>query len=344
MGRSSQYNNISSDELLDQINPVNLDLKDRYLNYLLSVDRSPQTIKAYSNDLNIFFIWNLKYNNNIPFVDLVIRHIVEYQGWLIGVNKNSPSRVRRLKATLSSFSNFIETMYEDVYPNFKPIINKVESPALQTTREKTVLTNDVVNSLLETLVSEKKYQHACALALACSNGARKSEILRFKTHYFDDKNIIFGSLYKTPERIKTKGRSSKGKMLYKYTLKNSFEPYLKLWLEEREKKGIDSEWLFVSKERGKDTYKQMSESVLNSWAKQFTNIAKIPFYWHSTRHYFVTLLSKSKIPDSVIKDIVGWESLELVSVYNDQSTDETLADYFDEGGIKQVDEGKLSDL
>lgn len=35
---------------------------------------------------------------------------------------------------------------------------------------------------------------------------------------------MYGSLYKTPEKIKTKGRGSRGKLLTAYTLSKPFKP------------------------------------------------------------------------------------------------------------------------
>ena len=55
------------------------------------------------------------------------------------------------------------------------------------------------------------FQEACALSLAMESGARKAE---FKVDFFKPEYIVHGSLYRTPEKIKTKGRG--GKMLNKY--------------------------------------------------------------------------------------------------------------------------------
>ena len=88
---------------------------------------------------------------------------------------------------------------------------------------------------LETLVEKKKYQTACAVALAIFSGARKSELTRFKVDYFNEENIIFDALFKTKEKIKTKGRG-KGKFIHKYVLLD-FKKYFDLWMAERERLG-----------------------------------------------------------------------------------------------------------
>ena len=144
-------------------------------------------------------------------------------------------------------SNFITDILdeEEKYQDFKKTINRVESPVKEAVREKTILSDEQVDFLLDTLVEKKKYQAACAVALAIFSGARKSELTRFKVEYFNEENIIFDALYKTSEKIKTKGRG-KGKFIYKYVLLD-FKKYFDLWMAERERLGIDSEWLLVSK-------------------------------------------------------------------------------------------------
>lgn len=51
-------------------------------------------------------------------------------------NGNSPARVRRVKAALSSLSNYIENILDDEYEDFRPIIRKIENPQNTPVREK----------------------------------------------------------------------------------------------------------------------------------------------------------------------------------------------------------------
>lgn len=342
MSRKTQQNKITTPELIAQINPENIRLIEDYMTYLESIQRSPNTISGYMNDLQIFMVWNLQNNKNKLFTELSKRDVISYQNWLLNTNKNSPARVRRLKSTLSSLSNYIENILDDEFEGYRPIIRKVESPINQSTREKTVFEDAQLDSLLDFLVEKKQYNKACCLALAMCSGRRKSELLRFKVDYFNEENIIYGSLYKTPEKIKTKGRGL-GKYLTVYVMSNKFKPYLNLWLKQREELGITSEWLFPIQNENSE-WEQMNPDTLNSWALTFTNFLGVDFYWHSLRHYFCTQLSRLNIPDSVIKEIIGWESLEMVQLYKDISADEQLGKYFDENGIKEVKQGTLSDL
>jgi integrase len=342
MARKTEQHSIVLPELWNKVLKDNKILLDEFLDYCRGKDMSPATIKGYKNDIEICWVWNLQHNDNIFFIDFTKRSILKYQNWLINTQNLSSNRVRRLKAALSSMSNYIESMLDDLYPNYRNIVNKVPAPVKQEVREKTVLSDEQVDKLLQYLVDNGKYQQACALALAVSSGSRKSELLRFKVNYFIEENIKYGALYKTPEKIKTKGRSSKGKMIFRYVLVSKFKPYFDLWMKQREELGIEGEELFWNKRNG--IWKKGDVSLLNSWAITFSSILGLDYYWHSTRHYYTTALCQANIPADVIKDIVGWESTEMVSLYNDTEIDEELGKYFDADGIKQTEKKSLSDL
>jgi integrase len=342
MGRTTVYNNIVTDELYAQVNKQNLELASEFVEYLKSLDKSHATIKQYINDLKICFVWNLINNNNKFFVEFNKRDIMRYQNYLVNELKQSSSRVRRLKSAISSMSNFIEAILDEDYPNFRNIVNKIPAPDKNLVREKTVMQDEDVKKLLDYLVEHEKYQQACCFALAIASGARKAELTRFKVSYFKDEHIQYGALYKTPEKIKTKGRSSKGKLLHKYVLVSVFKPYLDLWLKQRKELGIECDDLFVAKT--KDGYTVATTFTLDGWTKSFSNILGIDFYLHSARHLFVTNLCKFNVPAEIIKDIVGWNDTSLISVYNDSSVDDEIGKYFDEGGIKNNEKKSLSDL
>jgi len=340
LGRKTQQNSITSEELIKQVNPENLRLIEDYTTYMKSIQRSENTIKSYLNDLYIFFCWNLQNNSNKFFINISKRDIISYQNWLINTNKNSPARVRRLKATLSSLSNYIENILDDEFEGFRPIIRKVENPSNQAVREKSIFTDEQLEFLLSYLVENKKYKQSCMLALCMCSGRRKSELVRFKVNYFTEENIICGSLYKTPEKVKTKGRGL-GKFLTCYCLVNQFKPYLDLWINERKELGITSEWLFPI---DNETDEMMLSDTLNSWALTFSKILGEDFYWHSLRHFFTTHLSRLGLPDSIIQEIIGWESSDMVKLYNDQTADEQFDKYFNEDGVKEVKKTELTDL
>ena len=331
----------TSPELIAQISKENKELSKEFVEYLKATGKATTTISAYKSDLDLFFVWNLLNNDNKFFIDFTKRDVMKYQSHLISDLELSSNRIRRRKAVLSSLSNFIENMMDDLYENYKPIINKIPSPPKQEVREKTVLEDEQIERLLNYLVENKQYQKACVLSLALNSGSRKSELLRFKVSYFTEQNIIYGSLYKTPEKIKTKGRGI-GKFINKYVIVAQFKPYFDLWMKQREELGITCDELFANKRAGE--WQPLLVTSVDSYAESFSKILGIDFYWHSCRHFFTTSMCKSNIPASIIKDIVGWENISMVDLYDDTEVDDELGKYFNEDGMKKVEQKGLDDL
>lgn len=343
MGRKTKMNSITSPELIEQINPENKRLLDEFLEYLRSVQRSPGTIRGYKNDLEIFFVFCLQRLDNKPFVKVTKRDIIAYQNWLINEHENSPARVRRLKAAISSLSNYIERVLDEDedYKGFRSIVNKIESPANQPVRDKTMLTEEQIEYLLNYLTENKQYDRACLLALAVYSGRRKSELVRFRVDDFKDENLVCdGALYKTSEPIKTKGFGL-GKYIYCYTLARKFKPYFDTWMAYREENGIESEWLFPSPYNPKE---QMKPDVLNGWARSFSKILGVDFYFHCLRHAFCTYLVRAGLPDGVIQEIIGWSSADMVKVYTDIESEERIAMWFKDGEINTENRGGFNNI
>lgn len=346
MARKTQKTFNTTPEEIASINPDNLELIEEFIMFFEATDHSEKSVRVTRSNLNIFFVWLMKNRKNKDFCEIKKKDILAYQSYLMKQGL-SPARIRALKSSLSSLSTYIEDMLdeEEKWENFRNIINKVKNPVLVPVREKTILNDSQVQKLLDLLVEKKQYQRACALALAWASGSRKSELLRFKVSYIDDSNLKFGgTLYMTPEKIKTKGRGQQGKLVERYVLVGKFKKYFDLWMEERERLGVpsDVEWIFVAKENG--NYVQMKESTLDSYAKVFSKLLDCDFYFHCLRHNFTTEMLRSGIPAEVIKELISWSSVDMVSVYDDRPKDEVLGRFFTEEGIKQTETKGLNDL
>ena len=339
MARKTKMNKITSAEKTALINKGNLQLKDEFLTYLRSVGRSEGTINGYDNDLLIVFTYVMENLNNKDFSKITKRDLINIHGWLIS-NGNSSARIRRIKSSISSLSNYCENILADDDPDFngyRSIVRKIENPPLQATREKTVWETEELENLLKHLVDRKKYEQACFVALGMYGGRRKAEICRFRVDDFDDSRLVCGgALYKSAP-ILTKGN----KYLECYTLAKRFKPYFDMWMDYREEHGIESEWLFPDKDNPKD---HIQITTLNSWTKTFSNITQNNFYFHSLRHYFVSDLAKEGIPDNVVVQIIGWSSADMFNIYNDNSKDDQLAQYFKDGDIFVPDKKSIADI
>jgi len=340
MGRTTQYNHITTPELINKIYEENKELYEDFLSYLSSIDRSIRTINSYRSDLEIFFVWNLEHNKNKDFITITKREFSKFQDYALNTWMWSPNRVRRVKSTISSLSNYIENILDEEikFKGYRSIIKKIENPVNEPVREKTIVSEEEIDKLLSDLVLSEDYQKACVVSLAAMSGARKSELLRFKVDFFKEENVVFNSLFKTPKII-TKGRG-KGKLLNKYVLLD-FKYYFDLWMKKRSELGIENEWLFVTKHNNE--WLQMKVSTLDGWVVGFTTMLGSPFYFHMLRHYLCTKLSKLMLPPAIIKEYFGWNSQEMIQHYDDRDASEDFGKYFTKDGIVEGKEGSISD-
>ena len=318
MSRKTFRNKITSEELTKQINPENINLMKRFLKDKGRTS-SEKTIVVYESNMLIFLTWNLLHNNNKFFIDIKKLEFSDFFSFVTEELKVGSSKINNMRSVLSSFSNFIEKFYDEEYPNFRNVILKVvESSPKEIRREKTILSDEQIENLLQYLRETDK-QKACWIALAITSGARFTELLNFEVDLIDENRTAFGDLFlETTRQIKTKGRGKAGKLLYKYILKDKFMPYFNEWMYERSRimaqKGTEHNFLFI-----KNDGTPATPTTIRGWVEEFEDYLKVPFYTHALRHYLTTLLSKKNIPHVLIKEIFGWSSLEMVLIYDDST-------------------------
>lgn len=321
-------------------------LIEEFLTYLKAEGKSGKTLINYESDLRIWFTW---YEENCTlkgkpkgFEKLKVQDIIKFQAEMLEKGM-SINRYSRLKSVISSLSNYCENVlsededYEE-YQNFRNICNKVKKPVKKTVRQKTILTDNQCQELLDELVLEGKYQMACAFALAWSSGRRKAELLEIKVHHITDENLKWGALYKT-DQIKCKGKKQSV-----FILKSKFKKYFDLWMQERERLGVPSsiDDIFIKKED--DEWRQAKVSQLNYYADCFSEMLNEDFYWHALRHQFTTELLNQGLPESVVQQIIGWSSSDMVNLYDDRDKDDLIGEYFKDGEIIKKENKNLSDL
>jgi integrase len=318
MARKTFRKSITSPELTKKINKKNTDLVNNFLKDK-SIRTSEKTIVVYRSNMDIFLTWNLLYNDNKPFTDIKKLEFSNFFSFAADEMRLGSARLNNIRSTLSSLSVFVEKFYDEEFPNFRNVILKVvESSPKEMRREKTILTVEQIDGLLEYLKKHNQ-QQACWVALAITSGARFTELLSFELDMIDENRTAFGDLFlETTRQLKTKGRGKAGKLLYKYILRDKFLPYYREWLKEREKilkaKGLKHNFLFI-----KSDGQPATPATVRGWIAELEKRLKVPFYAHACRHYLTTLLSKKNIPPMLIKDLMGWSDLTLVSVYDDST-------------------------
>jgi site-specific recombinase XerD len=339
---------ITSPELLKQINPENIKLMERFLKEK-NTRCSDNTIRNYTSDLNIFLVWNLLYNNNKFFAEIEKIELADFFSYAVSELQWKSARFGRVRSVLSGMSDFIEKFYDKTYPTFRNVVLKaIDLMPKMTTREKTILSEDQINSLLNYLKNEiDEPQEACLLALAIGSGARISELLRFKTSIIDENNTAFDGLFlETLKEIKTKGRTKQGTMMLKYIIKDIFLPYYKEWLLKREqimlKNGKEHDSIFI-----KSNGEPAKVTTVRSWIIKWEKFLGVPFYMHCLRHYIVSHLTRLGMNSDFIVAIMGWKTADMYHIYCDLTAKERewkdlgkLKDYLEKSEESKNSEGQ----
>lgn len=307
---------ITTPELIEQINPKNKQLVDRYLKNF-ATKRSPKSVVVYKSNLDIFFVWCVLYADNIFFVDLKKLDLMDFFDFCVTELKYSPNRYAQMHSCLSSFSTWIENYYDDDYPEYRNLLPKIEKLPKEAVRKKSVFSMEEINSLLDKLGSEGRVQEQCLLALLISSGARASELSRFTIDIVDENNTAFDDLFlETTDTIQVKGRGVNGKSLIRYILKDTFLPYYHKWLPTRkeimEKYNKNHNAIFINQ-----FGEPASVATFRGWVERWSESMDKPLYLHSLRHLYCTWLIKLGLEQDLVQSIIGWQSADMISIYND---------------------------
>ena len=316
MGRDTFRKVITSPDIIEKVNPKNKKLMERYLKHY-TTKCSPETVKVYRSNLNIFFVWNLMENDNAFFIDIKKIDFLDFFDFAVTELQWGSARFANMRATLSSFSNWIEFYFDEDYPTFRNNVKKIELLPKDFARKKSVFTEEELMGLMEWLGENDKIQQQCLLALMMASGARKSELLRFTTTMIDEENTAFDGLFlEMTEEMQVKGRGVNGKHMQRYIIKDMFLPYYKKWLPIREQimkeKNIEHDYIFI-KENGEPA----TISVLTNWFNKWDGYLNQPFYAHSMRHFWTTYLLGLGVEKELVQELQQWSSDTLVSLYND---------------------------
>lgn len=329
MARKTFRKVITTPEKIEMIEQSNKKLVERFLRYM-SQTKSDGTIKVYKSNFDIFFCWNLDYNDNKPFEEIRKIEMQDFFAFCSEKLQYSPNRFAQMHSSLSSLSTYIENQLDEIerYENFRNIVQKIEKPVKEPVRKKTIIPPEKIDWLTSELKKESKedpyvFQQALYIMLSVSAGTRLNETLRITTDIIDEDTTAFDGLFLvTKEQIKTKGRGRTGKMLYKYIIKDLFLPWYKEWLPIRKKimkdNGVEEHNAIFIKRNGEP----IKINSVSMWTKKWTEMTGLDIYAHSFRHYFVTYLSRIGLEAELIQSIVGWTSSDMVAIYNDLRIDE----------------------
>lgn len=309
---------ITTPEVLENINPINKKLVARYMKNF-STKRSPESVKGYTSDFNIFFSWNYLYNDNIPFTDIKKLEMQDFFDFALTDLQWKANRYARMHSALSELSKFIEKFFDEEYPDFRSLLKFIDKLPKENSRKKSVFKKEELDHLMQCLGELNKPNEQCVLALIMASGTRASEIVRFTTDIIDYDHTAFDGLFlETTEEIKVKGRGVDGKKVVRYLIKDLFVPYYDAYLPYREKvmkeNGQDHNFVFIKKDGS-----PAEVTTIRSWMVKWDKYLTQHWYPHSGRHFWTSYLSQIGLEKELIQELQSWSSSELVDIYNDNT-------------------------
>lgn len=315
-GRETFRKVITSPELIAQINPKNQQLADRFLKNF-ATKRSPNSVISYHSNLNIFMCWNILWNENKFFVDIKKYELMDFFDFCVTELKWGSNRYAQMHSCLSSFSTWIENIYDEKYPTFRNLLPKIEKLPKEAVRKKSVFKKEELDKLMDWLGEQGKVNEQCLLALIMSSGSRASELLRFTTDMIDENHTAFEGLFlETTEDVRVKGRGVNGKYIPRYLIKDIFLPYYKQWLPVREQimkeTGKDHNFIFIRPDG-----EPALISTIRSWMEKWDDVLDKHWYPHAGRHFWTTYLLSIGLEKELIQELQKWSSDALVDIYND---------------------------
>jgi integrase len=236
-----------TDEMWLEVNDEYRELVEEFISVQ---NHSPQTKKQYVSSLRQFG-WYVKSSmNNKALHKISKRDFLRYISYLRDNRKMSSSGLGMKKAAVSSLCNYIENVIvgEHGYDQFKQFRNFTRGlPAIpkNTVYEKVKVTLEEYKEMMKVLEEDENYLGMAWLATAFNVGARRSEIVQFKSeilNYEIKENASF--VYSHNVRLKGSGEDGK---IEPYMINLEALEYMKLLVEKR---GYDHEYVFTTKYNG----------------------------------------------------------------------------------------------
>ncbi len=266
-------------------------LIEHYRKYLITIDRSNETVRGYTVELSCLnrFLEE-KYNGMIYFDELTIEDYEDYLLYLKNKGFASASR-RRMIYIIRSLYNFC--VKKDILVcNLGIKLDAICS----TQKERDYLTNEEFDELIE--VIENPLIRLTVITLFYT-GLRIKECLNLKIEDIDFKNLTI--------HVKNTKSKKDRKIPLHQNLVVLLKDYLNNWYE-----GGDSEYIFATKKTGR-----LSPGYVNWGLHRATKTLgwKRHITCHNLRHSFASNLVKRKIDLVKIQKLLGHSSLKVTGIY-----------------------------
>lgn len=320
-----------TEDMWKEVHPLYRELTEEYLG---SVDLSPQTKKQYVSALKQFGWFTKDSLNNKPLNKIKKRDAMRYINYLREDRKMSSSGINLKKSAVSAFNQWVENYVSDDYEDdngemilehFRNFMQGLPPVVKNQVYEKKKITKEEYDQMMSALKSDENYLGMAWLAVAFNVGARRSEIIQFKTSLLSEEWEGTGSgKYLLSHSVRGKGRGEDGKPI-KYMFNQEAIEYIKLWLEKRP---YESEFIFTL--GNKKAHRQMG----SNWADYFcehtlSHILGRRVNPHIFKASCITyLLEQGRDMKLVSQFIAHHESVETTQIYDLRDFEEERGNIF----------------
>lgn len=261
---------VFSKEIWEKVNDSNKEILDDYLLELRSKKKSDGTIYQYKADLRMFFCWAHDNLKNKPILQYKKR---DFRQFFLFLEEKSPARINRVQCSIRNLLEFC-TQDDDEYEGYEiNIMRNIKGLEKEKVREIYFLSDEQIETILQHLLENEKYQQALYLAISYESAGRRNEVHQILKHDFENQN-------KT--NTVTGKRKKEFKLLYFGKSKEIYE----LYMNQRGEDNIDSMWIVGKNELKKPASYETLYNWVMSWRDLLVTeeVEVMEFNPHSIRH------------------------------------------------------------
>jgi integrase/recombinase XerD len=278
-------------------------MKDLFIKYLREDGKSENTIKGYVQSVTGFLTW-FDQSKGTEFKKLHRENVHEYISFLKTVKNSKPKTINTKVNALVKLNEFLmETRMQDAMVITKKDYVKVQQQYASLAK---VEFKDVEKFRQMILDSGNKRNYAIVSLLAYA-GLRISEALNLKMKDF---NVT------SREILVQDGKGSKTRTVF---MSDKVKTPLQSWLKERERQGIENEFVFVSNRN-----KRLDRTTVNKLFKEYGEKLGKEISPHDLRHFFCSHAISKGMSVHEVANQAGHSNIHTTLLYTNPSKDELI--------------------
>lgn len=320
------YNKLYSDELWQRVNENNKRYLEDYLLEKRAEGKTESTLGQYRNDGRYILCYIAIYLDNVDIISLNKKDFRRFTLTLKDEFGMSAARVNRILSVLRTFLLYLED--DDDVEYDRSAAAKIKGLPKESVREIVFLSNEIIMSLINKFLEEKRYMEATLAALMFESGSRRNEIFQVEKYSFldEDKN--------STNMVIGKERKNFRLIYFDLTKKCA-----KAYLDNRGEDDIAA--LFVEDDNGKKvpvSYENLYNIVVK-WRKDLKELTGDDYNInpHSFRHSAFQCYSDGTHEALVVQglDALPIEKIKLIARHNSA---ETTLGYLKDKGEEELEE------